>query len=180
MTTQPPTGRGVIVDEEAGLDSDMPAGPSTPASGLLTRGPFVLGSAGLVVAAAADAFAVAGRHLGFRFIGSIELVQAAVVCLACAAMLVATLEHGHASVHVFTDRLGQIAKARLARIAGLLSAAAFLAIAVGSVWVLAELWRGYEQTELLHLPLRWLRLLWIVFALLIAGAFAFAALRRLK
>ena len=30
--------------------------------------------------------------------------------------------------------------------------------AAGSAWVLAEMWNGFEQTELRHIPLRWLRL----------------------
>jgi hypothetical protein len=40
-----------------------------------------------------------------------------------------------------------------------------------------ELWGGHERTELLHLPLRWWRLTWVAFALLIAGAFLRRAMR---
>jgi TRAP-type C4-dicarboxylate transport system permease small subunit len=160
------------------LVSDLaPEGGAVPA-GLLTRLAYVLGSIGLVVATASDFLAVAGRHLGFRLIGSIELVQAAVVLLASAAMLAVTIGRGHASVHMLTDRLRPDSRARLARFTALLNAAVFLLVAAGSAWIVIELWNGYEQTELLHLPLRWLRLLWVVFALFIAFEFARTAWRK--
>ena len=153
------------------LASDLAPEAMTAPTGRLARLAYALGSLGLVAATASDALAVAGRHLGFRLIGSIEMVQAAVVVLASAAMLAVTIGHGHASVHMLTSRLRPTARTTLARIAALTSAAVFLLLAAGSTWILAELWHGHEQTELLHLPLRWLRLLWIVFALLIAFEF---------
>jgi TRAP-type transport system small permease protein len=147
-------------DSAAGsLAADLPPEPSTGSTGPLARFAYVLGSAGLIMATASDAFAVAGRHLGFRFIGAIELVQASVVLLACAAML------------VVTARLRPTVRLRLGRIVAMVCAAVFVALAAGSAWILVELWYGFEQTELLHLPLRWLRLLWVVFALLIAFEF---------
>jgi TRAP-type transport system small permease protein len=159
-------------DSAAGsLAADLPPEPSTGSTGPLARFAYVLGSAGLIMATASDAFAVAGRHLGFRFIGAIELVQASVVLLACAAMLVVTIGSGHASVHMVTARLRPTVRLRLGRIVAMVCAAVFVALAAGSAWILVELWYGFEQTELLHLPLRWLRLLWVVFALLIAFEF---------
>lgn len=141
------------------------------AAGPLARVAYVLGGGGLLAATLTDAFAVAGRHTGFHLLGSIELVQAAVVTLATSAMLIATIVGGHASVHIVTERLPKSTAERLARIASAISGLTFLAIAAGSAWVASDLWDGHERTELLHLPLRWLRLLWIVFAVLIAGQF---------
>ncbi len=172
--------QGATDGKPSALASDLApeAGPEagTAPAGPIARAAYLLGSAGLLIATASDAIAVAGRHLGFRLIGSIELVQAAVVLLASAAMLAVTIGHGHASVHMVTSRLRPKARTRFARAAALVSAGVFLLLAGGSAWILAELWNGYEQTELLHLPLRWLRLLWVVFALLIALQFARGAL----
>lgn len=161
--------------EPSALASDLAPEAVIAPSGPLAHLAYALGSVGLIAATASDALAVAGRHLGFTLIGSIEMVQAAVVVLASAAMLAVTIGRGHASVHMVTSRLRPRARTRLARTAALASAAVFLLLAGGSGWILAELWHGHEQTELLHLPLRWLRLLWIVFALLIAFEFARAA-----
>lgn len=174
MAQQPPGTQSA----PAALASDLAPESGEPATGLPARAAYALGSAGLIMATAADALAVAGRHLGFRFIGSIELVQAAVVLLACAGMLAVTIGRGHASVHMVTERLRPVARIRLGRFAAVLSAGAFLALAAGSAWILVELWHGHEQTELLHLPLRWLRLLWVVFALFIAFEFVRAAWRK--
>lgn len=160
-------------DTMADLVSDVPA----QAHGPLARIAYLLGGFGLLGATAADTLAVAGRHTGLHLLGSIELVQAMVVILAGSAMLIVTIVHGHASVHMLTERLRAVTAARLARIAALLSAFVFLVFAAGSAWIGAELWNGHEQTELLHIPLRWLRLLWTVFALLIAWRFLRYALR---
>lgn len=145
--------------------------------GPLAKAAYILGSFGLLAATAADSLAVAGRHTGIHLVGSIELVQSAVVLLAATAMLMVTIGRGHATVHIVTERMSKPAAARLARIADLVSATAFLILAAGSAWVLAELWDGFEQTELLHIPLRWLRLLWVIFAVLVAAYFARDALR---
>jgi TRAP-type C4-dicarboxylate transport system permease small subunit len=162
---------GMANSEPSALPSDLAPEAAAVPAGPAARAAYLRGSAGLLVATASDAIAVAGRHLGFRLIGSIELVQAAVVLLASAAMLAVTIGRGHASVHMVTSRLGPRARVRLARAAALGSAAVFLLLAAGSAWIVAELWSGHEQTELLHLPLRWLRLLWVVFAFLVAVEF---------
>ena len=134
------------------------------AKGPLATIAYTLGGIGLLGATAADSLAVAGRHTGVHLLGSIELV-----------MLLATLPDTPASGHLVTDRLSRPAAARLARVAAALSALTFLALAAGSIWLASDLWRGFEQTELLHIPLRWLRVLWIAFALVIAGRFALKA-----
>jgi TRAP-type C4-dicarboxylate transport system permease small subunit len=146
------------------------------AHGLLTRAAYGLGAVGLLGATGADALAVLGRHTGLHLIGSIELVQGAVVLLGCAAMLIATMIRGHASVHIVTDRLSAVAQRRLARLAALAGAVLFAVLAIGTAWIVGELWAGYEETELLHIPLRWLRVLWFGFTVLIAAHFLYQAL----
>ena len=145
------------------------AGPATGPGWL--RAVYALGGCGLLGATAADAIAVAGRHAGFHLLGSIELVQAAAVLLAGSAMLIATVQGEHASVHIVTERLARPTAAGLARLAALVSGMVFLLVAAGSAWVATDLWGGFERTELLHVPIRWLRAAWIIFALLIALTF---------
>lgn len=143
--------------------------------GALGTAAYAIGSVGLLAAAATDALALAGRHLGRPFLGSIELVQAAVVIAASSAMIAATIVGAHASVHILTERLSKPAAARLARLASLLGALFFAVVVAGSAIVAAELWVGFERTELLGIPLRWLRLLWIIAAALICILFIRAA-----
>jgi TRAP-type C4-dicarboxylate transport system permease small subunit len=168
--TSPALASDIVPDTGNLHGTHKPAGP-------LAKAAYVLGSLGLLAATAADSLAVAGRHTGIHLVGSIELVQAAVVLLAATAILMVTIGRGHATVHIVTERMSKPGAAHLARITDLVSAIAFLILAAGSAWVLAELWDGFEQTELLHIPLRWLRLLWVVFAVLVAGYFARDALK---
>lgn len=149
--------------------------PPTASGGLLTRISFALGAAGLLTAMAADAVAVLGRHVGFTVLGAIEVVQASVVLAASAAMVGATLSGAHARVHILIERLGPLWHRRFDRAADLASCLFFLFLAAGSAWVAAELWPGYEITEILGLPLRWLRLVWIGSCLLIALLFLLRA-----
>ncbi|RZJ97906.1 MAG: TRAP transporter small permease subunit [Novosphingobium sp.] len=158
--------------------SDLPSEGAPVAHGLLARLAYGLGGLGLLGATAADSIAVAGRHTGLHLLGSIELVQTAVVLLGASAMLIATIVGGHASVHIVTERLPRPTAARLARACAFVSGLVFLVLAAGSIWVASDLWHGFEQTELLHIPLRWLRLVWIAFALLIAVTFFRHALRK--
>ena len=156
----------------------VPSSPGTAPRSRMARAIFLVGSAGLLTATATDSIAVLGRHTGFALLGSIEIVQLAVVLIASAAMIGATLEGAHASVHIFTERMRRELAARLARGAALLAGLLFLIIAAGSAWVAADLWSGHERTELLGLPLRWFRLIWILATLAIAALFVRTALAR--
>jgi len=42
---------------------------------------------------------------------------------------------------------------------------------------MGDLWNGYEMTELLQIPIRWLRALWLLASFAIAGLFLLQALR---
>ncbi|MFM6930998.1 MAG: TRAP transporter small permease subunit [Novosphingobium sp.] len=145
-------------------------GPSKPDS-LLARIAFAVGGVGLIGATLSDAIAVTGRHAGFNLLGSIELVQAAVVLLATSAMLIATITDNHASVHMLTSRLSTKRARMMARVAAFVSGVTFLVILAGSLWISAEMWNAHEQSELLHIPFRWLRMVWLIAALLIAWQF---------
>ena len=152
--------------------------PAIRARQLLAGASFVVGSAGLLVALAADAIAVAGRHLGVPFLGSIETVQAAVIVAASSAMVAATLGRTHAAVHLLTGRLSAEGRRRMQIGTDAASACFFAVLAAGSIWIVIDLWDGAEATEILGLPLKPLRLFWCASALLIAALFARSAIQR--
>jgi len=158
-----------VTDAAAPLHDEEP--PPAPVTGIAGRTAFYIGSAGLLLATAADSIAVLGRHTGFALIGSIEIVQAAIVFIAASSMVSVTLSRGHAAVHILTDRLTPARRATLARIANLMGALALLLLAAGSLILLADLWNGHERSELLHIPLRWFRLLMIAALVFVAILF---------
>lgn len=127
---------------------------------------------------AADTVAMLGRHIGWPLLGAIEVVQTCVVLAASASMVIATLHGTHARVHMLTERLSARWRRRFGQLADLSAAATFMIIAFGSAWMLAELWFGHEETELLRIPVRWLRLFWVTAALLVAGLFVVRACRQ--
>lgn len=177
LMAEPPPPPSPMRAEEVMSDLVPDSGRAAP-TGPLARLAYALGSIGLLAATAADATAVAGRHSGFQLLGSIEIVQACVVLLASSGMLIATIVGAHACVHIVTERVSKATATRLGRIADLVSAGLFAILAIGSAWVLADLWTGFERTELLQIPLRWLRLLWVGAAVAITVQFLRNAYRR--
>jgi TRAP-type C4-dicarboxylate transport system permease small subunit len=120
---------------------------------------FYVGSAGLLCVMVVEAAAVLGRHVGMPVMGALEIVQVAIVPAACAGMLIATLRNAHAAVHLLTDRLPTAAGRWLERSGGVLAGVFFAAMCGGGAWLAAEYWNTYEQSEVLHIPFRPLRLL---------------------
>ena len=157
----------------------LPEGtPESPVARVLTTASFLVGSAGLLVAMGGDALAVVGRHTGIPFLGSIEIVQAAIVLAAASAMVAATLSRSHATVHIIIERLSPVQRDRFERFADLLSAVFFAVLAGGSIWISAELWDAAETTELLGIPLKPLRLVWAFSASLIVVLYLVSTFRR--
>lgn len=152
---------------------------NAPAS--VSRGPlFYVGSAGLLTVMLVEAAAVIGRHIGKPLLGALEMCQAAIVPAACAAMMIATLRGAHATVNMLTERLPATAQ-RWAAIAGsVLAAIYFAALSAGAVWLLQEYWDGYEQTEVLGIPFRPLRLLVALTALVLVMLFLHRAYQSRK
>ena len=149
--------------------------PSQPQTSAAPRLLVILGGVAWLLALAVDALAVIGRHVGFPLLGSIELVQASVLVSGSAAQLVATLAGIHARVHLRVDRLPQSWQDLLLRFGQLLSAMLFLAFMAASLWIASDLWQGHEQSELLRIPYRPLRIV----AVLATAAVAIAFLRQL-
>ena len=144
------------------------------ATGRQARGPlFYIGAGGLVLAMAVETLAVLGRHVGIPLLGALELIQACILLMASAAMLSATLNKGHATVTLLTARVSDRARCFLHAFANLLSALFFVGLGAGALWLAVETWHDYEQSELLHIPFRPLRIV----SLVAAGAIALVFLR---
>ncbi|HEY0682317.1 MAG TPA: TRAP transporter small permease [Steroidobacter sp.] len=137
-----------------------------------TRGPlFYIGAAGLVLAMAVETVAVLGRHAGIPLLGALEIIQACILLMASAAMLSATMNNGHATVTLLTTRVSERARQYLRAFANLLSALFFVGLSAGALWLAVESWNDYEQSELLHIPFRPLRIVSLVAAGAIAAVF---------
>ena len=141
-----------------------------PARGV-QRWLFYVGAAGLLFAIGADAVAVLGRHLGIPLLGSIELMQAAILLASSAAIVLATVANKHAVVHLLIDRLSPRRRAVMERVHALLSAVFFAALGVGSLWIAYDLRDGHEQSELLRIPYAPLRIVSIVAVLAVAAIY---------
>lgn len=164
---------GVVEPGEVIEDRARPAARS-PLRGLA----LALGSTALLLAMATDSLSVAGRHLGFTIVGTIEIVEMCIVVAATSALVIAALDHGHARVRIVLERLGPGSTMWLDRLADTLSVVVFVLLAAGSVWLAGDLWNGHEATEVLGLPLRWFRAFWILGCLTCAGIFASRLIRR--
>jgi TRAP-type C4-dicarboxylate transport system permease small subunit len=116
----------------------------------------------LLLATATDTLAMLGRQLHVPLLGAIELVQAAVLVAACGALLVAALEQSHARVHLLLDRLPETVREVLERMHALSTAVLYAALLAGSAWIAIDLWQGHEESELLRIPYRPLRVIVIV------------------
>jgi TRAP-type transport system small permease protein len=136
------------------------------------------GGVALLAAMVVDALAVLGRHVGLPLLGSIELVQAAVLLSGSVSLLMATLGATHARVHLLVDRLPAPVRAVLTRLGLGLGALLFAALLVASSWIARDLWNGHEESELLGLAYRPLRVFIVVATASVALTFLAQALSR--
>jgi len=125
---------------------------------MLRRLAVWIGGIAMLAATATDTIAVIGRNVGRPLVGSIELVEAAILVSGTVALALATMADLHARVRLVTDRLGSGAQTVLERFSRLAAAAFFAALAWGSIWLALDLWGGHERSELLGVPWRVLRL----------------------
>jgi TRAP-type C4-dicarboxylate transport system permease small subunit len=141
-----------------------------------SRGPlFYIGAGGLLLAMAVEAVAVLGRHVGIPFLGAIEIMQAAILLTATAAMVSTTITQAHARVTLLVDRVNPTAQNVLKRLSAFLSIIFFVGLAAGALWLTMDTWNEFEQSELLHIPFRPLR----VISFAAAAAIALLFLREL-
>jgi TRAP-type C4-dicarboxylate transport system permease small subunit len=145
------------------------------------RGPlFYVGATALLLAMAVDALAVLGRHIGLPLLGSLELVQAAIVVASSTAIVFATLANRHAAARFLLDRSTPRVRLWLQQFARVLTLLFFLILASGQTWIAHDLWDGHEDSELLHIPFAPLRLVSILAVLMAAAITLRRLLRRSK
>lgn len=146
-------------------------------SGRAVRILAIVGGIALMIAMGVEVVSVIGRHTAMPLIGSIELVQAAVVISASVGMVIATIERSHAIVHVVVDWLPPSRKRVALVISRLAASLFFAAIAAGAAWSFAEHWGGHEESELLAIPYPPLRLALIASCTVVAAVFAWQSWR---
>lgn len=119
---------------------------------------IVAGGVALLAAAAIDTIAVIGRNIGLPLTGSIEAMQAAVVISGGIGLIIATIEQSHARVRLVVDRLTPEWRVWADRASDVLTLIFVVALLAGSIWLAADLWHAHEQSELLGIPWRLLRM----------------------
>ena len=130
----------------------------------------------LLVAVAVDALAMIGRQIAVPLLGSIEIVEAVIVFAAGGGLIIATIDRAHARVNLLLERMPGAWGDRLRRLHSLAAVLFFAALLAGTVWIAIDLWSGHEESELLHIPYRPLRIaaavtLAVLLVLSIAGLF---------
>lgn len=138
-----------------------------PARNLL----IVVAGGALLGATAVDTLAMLGRQVEVPLLGAIEIVQALVLIAGSGALIVAARDRAHARVHLLLGRLPERWRERFERVHTLAAIAVYAALLAGSVWIAADLWKGSEESELIRIPYRPLRIVVIVaFAALLVQA----------
>ncbi len=131
----------------------------------------IVGGFALLGAMGVDFIAVIGRQVGMPLLGSIELVQLLIGVSGAIALLVTTLRDSHAVVRLVLANIPARRAEQLQRINHIAAALFFVALAVGSAWILLEMWNAHEETELLQLPLLPLRILIVATLVVTSGLF---------
>jgi TRAP-type C4-dicarboxylate transport system permease small subunit len=138
---------------------------------------FFVGSAGLIAVMVIEVIAVIGRHVRVPLLGALEMAQAAIVPAACASMVIASLTGAHAAVHLVTERMPEHVRGVMARASAVLAGVFFTSLAIGSCWLTFEFWSSFEETDVLHIPFRPLRVLVTICAAALALNFFHRGIR---
>jgi TRAP-type C4-dicarboxylate transport system permease small subunit len=128
-----------------------------------------IGGGALLVAMVVDTTAMLGRQLHWPLLGAIEIVQAAVLFGSAGALVLASLEHSHARVHLLLDRLPPRWQAALLRFHQLMALVLFAGLLAGSAWLALDLWNGHEESELVRVPYLPLRIALVLALLFLLG-----------
>lgn len=138
----------------------------------------ILGGAALLLAVATETLSVVGRHVGYPLLGAVELVQAAILVAACAAIIIATVERRHAVVNLVLNRLTATRRDTMERLGFALATLLVGAWLAGAVWIAVDMAPGQEESELLRIPYIPLRLIEIAALLAVTILFAVQAIGR--
>lgn len=131
---------------------------------------LITGSVGLIGSMLTDTLAVAGRHAGLPVLGSIEVMQAFIAIGAASGIAYASMSATHAAVDLVFHRLPVTLQRVAHRGAALLGFLFVAALVAGSAWIVWEYRDAQEQTEILHIPIQWLRAFWLVCSVVAAVA----------
>jgi TRAP-type C4-dicarboxylate transport system permease small subunit len=112
----------------------------------------------LLVAVGVDALAMIGRQIEVPLLGSIEIVEAVIVFAAGGGLIIATIDGAHARVNLLLERVPGFWRTGLRRLHALAAVLLFAALLAGTVWIALDLWSGHEESELLRIPYRPLRI----------------------
>jgi TRAP-type C4-dicarboxylate transport system permease small subunit len=157
--------------------SDRPANsqPSEPGSGsprdTIPTWLVVVGGVPLLLVMLIEFVSVIGRNSGFIILGSIELVQAAILLSSASAIVMATLGRSHAKVRILLNRSSGKTAQLLKAFNALCGMLFFLALTIGGVWIALDMWGAQEQSELLGVPYLPLRCFAAVCTLATAGLY---------
>jgi TRAP-type C4-dicarboxylate transport system permease small subunit len=130
-----------------------------------------LAGGALLLAMVVDAIAMLGRQVNWPLLGAIEIVQAAVLVAAAGALFCAAMDGVHARVRLLVDRLSARGRDWSGRLNALAATLFYAALLAGSGWIAADLWTGHEESELLRIAYRPLRVIVLItlLALLVHG-----------
>lgn len=118
-----------------------------------------VGGVALLSATLTDVLSVIGRHIGVPLHGAIELIQPAILIAGTLAIVAATVTACHAQIHLLVDRLPLGWRSWADRFAIIMTIAFFAPLLAGSIWIAIDMWGTHEQSELVRVPWRWLRVI---------------------
>ncbi|HMB58324.1 MAG TPA: TRAP transporter small permease subunit [Xanthomonadales bacterium] len=131
----------------------------------------VVGGVPLLLVMLIEFITVVGRNTGFIILGSIELVQAAILLSSASAIVMATLSRSHAKVRILLNRSSGKTAQFLKVFNALGGMLFFLALTIGGVWIALDMWDAQEHSELLRVPYLPLRVFAAVCTLTTAGLY---------
>ena len=140
----------------------------------------IAGGTPLLAAMFVEFLSVIGRNTGLPIPGAIELVQAAVLLSSSVAIVAATLSRSHAKVRVLLNRARGTSSTALKIFNAIGGTTFFLALAIGGLWIIGDMWGAAEQSELLGVPWLPLRCVAAASMLTTAALYAYRVLTGLK
>jgi TRAP-type transport system small permease protein len=117
------------------------------------------------------------RNMGVALPGTIEIVEVIIAVIASMAILMTTLAGRHAIIRLVIDRVRRGSHRLLNAFTHLCGAFYWGLLAVGTAWIIAEVWGKQEATMLVEIPVVPFRLVFLaacisILVLLLVRAFA--------
>lgn len=160
----------------------VPGGDAGRASGRFAAVVVAIGMLALVGELILVFAAAILRNLGVALPGTVESVELLIAVIASAAIVRATLAGNHATIKLAIDRVSARVRNRLHVFVHLCGALYWAMLALGTTWIIFEVWGRQEATMLLELPVVPFRIVWLlacvsIVVLLLVRAFSARAAR---